>query len=185
MIGGFVMRALLICLTLAFSVAAWGADPATPSAAKKQPAADGVSDALLRKQLEDVYRAVRESLLGKDYNAFLQLVLPAREGPPPPAAAFDKVALNLLDDYPVLEQLTFVKVERSGDWAGYYTVNTVAEPKSVFIHGFKFKHTAEGWKMSGKVAVIKVPRAGSQFRVADEVALNPVFRLPGQKGYKD
>jgi hypothetical protein len=179
------MRALVICLTLAFSIAAWGADPAPPSTAKKQPAASGVSDAILRKQLEDVYRTVRESLVDRNYPVFLRLVLPARAGPPPPATAFDKVALNLLDDYPVLEQLSFVKLERSGDWAGYYTVNNVAEPKNVFIHGYSFKHTAEGWKISGKVAVSSVPRAGGQFRVLDEIALNPVFRLPGQKGYKE
>ena len=179
------MRALVICLTLAFSIAAWGADPAPPSTAKQQPAASGVSDAILRKQLEDVYRTVRESLVDRNYPKFLQLVLPAREGPPPPAAAFDKVALNLLDDYPVLEQLNFVRLERSGDWAGYYTVNNVADAKTVFIHGFKFKRTAEGWKISGRVALSSVPRAAGPYRILDEIALNPVFRLPGQKGYKD
>lgn len=185
MIGGLVMRAWVIGVALVFSVAAWGADPAAPSTAKKQPAATDASDALLRKQLEEVYRAVRESLVDRNYPTFLKLVLPAREGPPPPAAAWDKVVLNLLDDYPVLEQLTFVKVERSGDWAGYYTVNNVADPKTVFVHGYKFKQTAEGWKISGRVAVSMVPRAAGQFRIFDEIALNPIYRLPGQKGFKE
>jgi len=179
------MRALMMFLTLVLAAAAWGADPAPSSASKKQAAANAVSDAMLRQQLEQVYRGVRESLVNRNYPRFLQLVLPAREGPPPPAAAFDKVVLNLLDDYPVLEQLDFVKVERSGDWAGYYTVNNVADAKTVFIHGFKFKQTAEGWKISGRVAVSMVPRAGGQFRILDEIALNPIYRLPGQKGFRD
>jgi hypothetical protein len=173
------MRLLVVFLMLCLPLLAAAAD--TPTT----PAAEDISQQQLRLQLEQVYRAVRQSLLSKDYPTFLKLVLPARAGPPPPEAAFDKVVLNLLDDYPVLEQLTFIKVERSGDWAGYYTANNVADAKNVFIHGYKFKRTAEGWKMSGKVAESMVARAGGDFRVLDEIALNPVFRLPGQKGYKD
>jgi hypothetical protein len=179
------MRLLVFFLALNVALFAAAADAPGPQSPAGKPAADDNSQQRLRFELEQVYRSVRESLVERNYQKFLNLVLPAREGPPPPEAAFDKVVLNLLDDYPVLEQLTFVQVVRSGDWAGYYTVNNVADPNNVFIHGYKFKHTAEGWKMSGRVAGVMVPRVKGEYRVLDEIALNPAFRLPGQKGYKE
>jgi hypothetical protein len=183
------MRLFAIGVMLNFFLfaGAWAADPAVPAtaASKKAPGAGEIPPQLLRYQLEQTYRVVRGALEARDYQTFLQLVIPARAGPPPSEEAFNKVALNLLDDYPVLEQLNFAKVGQSGDWAGYYTENRVADLKRTYILFFKFKRAKEGWKMSGRVTVVDIPRIEGQFRTLDEIALNPKFRLPGQRGYKE
>lgn len=181
------MRLLAIgmALGLLLHTGAWAVDPAqpAPTAPKKAATRNEIPSEALRFQLEQVYRAVRAALEGKDYPKFLQLVIPAKSGKPPPPEAFDKVALNLLDDRPVLEQLNFVKVEQSGDWAGYYTENRVADPARTFIMFFSFKRTPQGWKMSGHVTIHAIPQVNNQYRTLDEIALNPIFRLPGQRGY--
>jgi hypothetical protein len=39
-------------------------------------------------------------------------------------------------------------------------------------------------KMSGRIVIKDIPQVKEPFRTTDEIALNPVFRLPGQKGYQ-
>jgi hypothetical protein len=175
------MRAFAIGVALNFMLLQF-AGAAGP--APKTIAQGDISPAALRTQLEQVYRAVRGAVEAKDYPTFLSLVIPAQSGKPPPPEAFDKVALNLLDDYPPLEQLDFVKVDRSGDWAGYYTENRVADPKRTLILFFIFKRTPEGWKMSGRVIVGDIAQVNGQIRTLNEISLARKFRLPGQKGYQ-
>jgi hypothetical protein len=177
------MRSLAIGLALSLLLLTGTAEAAQP-AAKQAAAGNAIPPETLRLQLEGVYRAVRASLIAADYPTFLRLIIPARSGKPPPREAFEKVALNLADDRPVLEQLDFVKVEQSGDWAGYYTENRVADPSRTFILFYAFKRTPEGWKMSGRVVVHAIPQVQGQLRTLDEIALNPDFRLPGQAGYR-
>lgn len=183
------MRLFAISMALSFLLldCAWAADPAAsaPAEPKKAAARNEIPPEALRLQLEQTYRAVRLALERQDYKTFLQLVIPAREGKPPPEAAFQKIALNLLDDYPVLEQLQFVKVAQSGDWAGYYTENRVADVARTYILCFKFKRGPQGWKMSTRLEVQDIPQSKGQYRALDEIALNPKFRLPGQPGYKE
>jgi hypothetical protein len=179
------MRLLAIGLALSLLLLTnAGMAQAAQPAAKQAATGHAIPPDALRFQLEGVYRAVRASLVTPDYPTFLRLIIPARSGKPPPKEAFEKVALNLADDRPVLEQLDFVKVEQSGDWAGYYTENRVADPSRTFILFYAFKHTPEGWKMSGRVVVHAIPQVQGQVRTLDEIAQNPDFRLPGQPGYR-
>jgi hypothetical protein len=182
------MRALAIgmAFNLLLLNCGWAADAAQAApAAAPQGQRNGTSPELLRFQLERVYRAVRHAVEMRDYPTFLQLVIPAQSGKPPPPAAFDRIALNLLDDYPVLEQLNFVKVDQSGEWAGYYTENRVADTERIQILFFKFKRGPQGWKMSGRVVEQDIPYTVGRYRTLDEIALNPAFRLPGQRGYRE
>jgi hypothetical protein len=179
----FAIGVALNFLLLQFAGAAGPATAPAAAAATKKTTGTDVSPEALRAQLEQVYRAVRAAVEAKDYPAFLQLVIPAKSGAPPPPGAFEKVALNLLDDYPPLEQLDFAKVDRSGDWAGYYAENRVADPNRTFILFFMFKRAPEGWKMSGRVIVGDIAQVRGQYRTLDEIALNRKFRLPGQKGF--
>jgi hypothetical protein len=183
------MRAIFIGIVLSFlslncAVAADAAQLPLDGVRQTAPRSE-VPPALLRYQLEQVYRAVRAALESRDYAAFQRLVIPARSGKPPPQAAFDKVALNLLDDYPVLEQLDFVKVEQSGDWAGYYAEDRVADMSRTYILFFRFKRGPQGWRISGRVVAHDIARVSGQYRTLDEIALNPIFRLPGQRGYRE
>jgi hypothetical protein len=180
------MRALVIgvALNVLLLQCAGAAAPAAPAAAAKKTDTGDISPALLRRQLEQTYRAVRAAVETRDYPAFLNLVIPAQSGKPPPPEIFNKVALNLLDDYPPLEQLDFVKVDRSGDWAGYYAENRVADVNRTLILFFMFKRTPEGWKMSGRVTAGDIAQVPGQTRTLNEISLDRKFRLPGQKGYQ-
>ncbi len=164
----------------------WAANAAqgnhTPNSAA---ATSNISSELLRFQLEHVYRDVRAAVESKDYATYLRLVIPARSGKPPPQEAFDKIAVRLLDDYPALEWIQFVKVDRSGDWAGYYTEDRSSNINLTYVRAFNFKRAGQGWKMSSRVIVQAIPQVNGQFRTLNEIALNPIFRLPGQRGYRE
>jgi hypothetical protein len=138
----------------------------------------------LRKRAEEIYADVRNALYTQNYDEFMRLTIPAGKGKPPPREVFSQIALRMLDDYPVLESLNFVKVERSGDWIGYYAEDRISDPKRTFIYGFRFKREYGDLKMSGQVAVQDIPHNPGQIPTLNEIDLNPKFKLPGQKGAK-
>jgi hypothetical protein len=139
----------------------------------------------LRSRAEEIYTRVRDALYNKDYDTFMALTLPAGKGKPPPKEVFDQIAFRLGDDYPVLESLNFVKLDRSGDWIGYYAEDRVSDAKRTYIYLFRFKRVDEDLKMYGRIVHVDIPQVKRQFSTLDEIALNPIFRLPGQKGYKE
>jgi hypothetical protein len=97
--------------------AAW-AQPAAKMSTKPIPTS-AIPMPALRSRAEQIYSEVREARAQQNYERFMELTLPAGSGKPPPKAVFDQIALRLMDDYPVLESLTFARIERSGDWIGY------------------------------------------------------------------
>jgi hypothetical protein len=176
------MRPLTIaaCVAAVFMQAA--AAQAAPGAAQPRQAAVSPQ---ARLELEATYRNVRQALLDRNYPAFLQLVIPARKGKAPPREVFDKIAVHLLDDYPDLETLNFVKIERSGAWAGYYAENRIADPDRTDILMFAFRRNGDNWQLSGRVMMVSIPQVRGQHRTLNEISLNPKFRLPGQRGYRE
>lgn len=158
------------------------AQPAAKMSVKPLPTS-AIPMPALRTRAEEIYSQVREALATQNYDRFMELTLPAGSGKPPPKPVFEQIALRLMDDYPVLESLTFAKIERSGDWIGYYAENRIADPNRTFIYFFRFKRIGNDLKMSGRIVIKDIPQVKEQFRTTDEIALNPIFRLPGQKGY--
>jgi hypothetical protein len=144
-----------------------------------------IPESALRSRAEEIYSQLREALYNKDYDTFMALTIPAGKGKPPPKEVFDQIAFRLGDDYPVLESLNFVKLDRSGDWVGYYAEDRVSDAKRTYIFMFRFKRVGEDLKMYGRVVHTDIPRVKRQFSTMDEIALNPIFRLPGQKGFKE
>jgi hypothetical protein len=174
---------LAALLAGASATSATWAQPAAKMSTKPIPTS-AIPMPALRSRAEQIYSEVREALAQQNYERFMELTLPAGSGKPPPKAVFDQIALRLMDDYPVLESLTFARIERSGDWIGYYAENRIADPKRTFIYFFRFKRVDNDLKMSGRIVIKDIPQVKEQFRTTDEIALNPIFRLPGQKGYQ-
>lgn len=176
--------AMVLGVTVLFMQSA-PAQPAANPAPPRQAAPATEASPQLRFQVEATYRAARQSLLEKNYPAFLKLVIPAHKGKVPPKEVFDKIAIHLLDDYPDLEILNFVKIEKSGEWAGYYTENRTADPDRTDIVMFAFRRSGAEWRLSGRVVLVSIPQVRGQHRTLNEISLNPKFRLPGQRGYRE
>lgn len=181
----FIATSLATMLFLAPLAQAQPASRSAPAKAQQSAPAGHPSPEILRPQLEQTYREVRGALETRDYPAFTALVIPAKSGKPPPKDAFDKIAVRLLDDYPPLDTLSFVKIDRSGDWAGYYAENRVADPNRIDIVLFRFQRSGKAWKMSGRVVVQSISWRDNQAATLKEISANAKFRLPGQRGYRE
>jgi hypothetical protein len=100
----------------------------------------------LRRELEQVYEAVRKALREKDFKAFLSSVYGPEQAGDDVRAQFAEMAESVLEFTPELSQTTFVTIKTEGDdLAGYYHILRDEHFANILLT--RFVRVAARWRL--------------------------------------
>lgn len=111
----------------------------------------------LKTQLEQTYTNFRKAIETKDYKTFEKLFEPAKNV----SLSEDKfmqASEMILDSYPALSTVKYIKTAESGEWAGYYIQSELNDPNYITVDVIKFHKVSGQWKVSGSISGSSFPK---------------------------
>ncbi len=132
-----------------------------------------------------LWNNVRKTITNEDYTAFMELTIPAK--PPKKQIKkehFAKAKTFLLDTYPDLSSINFLKFDQNKKEAIFVLQTYLDDKNYITIDAYKFIRTDKVWKLSGQVGGASFPKTGTgddKKRIEKELKENKKFQLNSEQ----
>ncbi len=151
--------------------------PPIETTKKSNPINKNTMSTNLQTDLESTYNKFRKAILDKDFTTFSSLFEPAKES----EVTEDKFSMAsdvLLDFYPTLESVKFIKAIQNGDWAGYYMQAELDDPNYTTVDVIKFHKSGGVWKINGSISGSSFPKDSTTTTIESEMKNSEALQLP-------